>query len=294
LVFIIETSNQHHIMKPQHLIAVLCLYFFTACQTSNTSTESTTKAPAEQEKVTTSPVAEPQVSITPDRTPNTYRNENWRPDEGNYYFSETWTWEFYNELLPTDDPNHKGTFTVYMDRPTGTMLLPKEHLDEMTDWIIVHPDGRYTTAFTDVHGKPHITKQKMTDFKEHKFYLSMQQEDFEKYFTKKEGQKEFGANKYGWETIMATSYQMTFEQTSDISHLHLLEMPFSVRGLYLVSQTNGDLNFPLNLNFGYLLPENYLVVSEETAFGGKKLGFYLKSVSPGEYFVNTTTYTLDH
>lgn len=280
-------------MKVQHLIAALCLCFFITCQTSNSSTESTTEVPVEQEKITTPALEGPQASITPDRTPDTYRNENWRPEEGNYYFSETWTWEFYNELLPTDNPNHKGTFTVYLDPPTGTMLLT-EHLDEMTDWIIVHPDGRYTTAFTDVHGEAHIVQQKMEDFDEYAFKLSLQQEDFKKYFTKKEGQKEFGANKYGWETILATPYQMTFEQTNDTSNLHILEMPFSVRGLYLVSQTNGDLNLPLNLNFGYLLPENYLVVSEETEFGGKKLGFHLKSVSPGEYFVNTETYTQNH
>ena len=173
-------------------------------------------------------------------------------------------------------------------------MLLADHLDEMTDWVIVHPDGRYTTAFTDVHGKPHIVQQKMTDFDDHAFKLGMQSEDFEKYFTKKEGQKEFGQNKYGWQTITATPYKMTFEQTNDISNLHLIAMPFSVRGLYLVSQTNGDFNFPLNLNFGYLLPDNYLVVSEEYEFGGKKLGFHLTSVSPGEYFVNTATYALDH
>ena len=280
-------------MQPQNLIALLCCCFFIACQTSNTSTESPTEVSVEEKKITKPPLETTQASIEKDRTPDDYRNENWRPEEGNYFFSETWTWEFYNDLLPADDPKHKGSFTVYLDPPTGTMLLT-EHLDEMTDWIIVHPDGRYTTAFIDVHGVPHITKQKMADFDEHDFKLSTQAEDFEKYFTKKEGQKEFGANKYGWETIAATPYEMTFEQTNDISNLHILEMPFSVRGLYLASQTNYDLNFPLNLNFGYLLPENYLVISEEYEFGGKKLGFHLKSVAPGEYFVNTVTYTLNH
>jgi len=300
-------------MKPQNLIIPLFLVgtiLLVACQTSTTpSTESATAAteskmqePTPTPSTTTTQVSSEEKSadnyaldgdIPDNYTADDYRNENWRPEEGNYFFSESWTWEFYNELLPTDDPKYKGTFTIYLDPPTGTMLLA-EHLDEMTDWIIVHPDGRYTTAFIDVHGKPHITKQKMTDFEEHDFYASLQAEDFEKYFTKKEGQKEFGTNKFGWETITATPYQMTFEGTNDISNLHILEMPFSVRGLYLVSKTNGDLNLPLNLNFGYLLPENYLVVSEEYEFGGKKVGFDLESVAPGEYFVNTATYTLDH
>ena len=285
-------------MKPQNLILFLLLSLIIACEPTTKTTESPkAEKPTQEkdaiEKTTNTPTSTPQATLEQDRTPNEYRNKNWRPEEGNYFFSEAWTWEFYNALLPANDPKHKGTFTVYLDPPTGTMLLA-EHLDEMTDWIIVHPDGRYTTAFTDVHGKPHIVKQKMKDFDDHDFKLSMQQADFEKHFTKLEGQKEFGENTYGWQTIKATPYKMTFERTDDVSNLHILAMPFSVRGLYLVSQTNGDLNFPFNLNFGYLLPENYLVVSEDYEFGGKRLGFHLKSVTPSEYFANTTTYVLDH
>lgn len=280
-------------MKPQNLIFLLLLSVMFACQADTKSTESPKELIAAQEKVPTPPISTPQVATEKDQTSDDYRNENWRPEEGNYYFSETWTWAFYNEMLPVDDPKHKGTFTIYIDPPTGTMLLA-EHLDEMTDWIIIHPDGRYTSAFTDVHGKPHIIQQKMVDFEDHDFNLSNQSADFKKYFTKKEGQKEFGKNKYGWQTIMARPYEMTFEKTNDISNLHILEMPFSVRGLYLVSQTNGDLNFPLNLNYGYLLPETYLVVGEVYEYSGKKAGFALQSVAPGEYFVNTQTYTLDH
>lgn len=281
-------------MKNQSLIPFLFFLLLIACQNTTTISKTPSKETTEAETINT-PVQAPKAAIAKANAivPNDYRNKNWRPAEGNYYFSETWTWNYHNEMLPPTDPHHKGTFSVYIDPPTGTMLLA-DHLDEMTDWIIIHPDGNYTTAFTDVHGKPHIVEQKMADFPEHDFYLSLQAADFKKYFTQQTGSKTFGTNKYGWQTIQATPFEMTFEKTNDIAQLHLLEMPFSVRGLYLAAQTNQDLNFPINFNYGYLLPEKYLVVSEAYQQGGKKVGFELASISPGEYFVNTVTYPLDH
>ena len=266
---------------------MLCCYLG-ACQNTNEKVAEKTK----QESIITkaSPVNENAEKTT---TPDDYRNENWRPEEGNYFFSEMWTWTYYNELLPADNPAQKGTFTVYVDPPTGTMLLA-DNLDEMTDWIIIHPDGRYTTAFTHVHGVPHIVQQKMSDFPDHDFNLSAQQEEFQTYFTKQEKQQTFGQNKYGWAVITADAYQQTFAKTTDTTQLYLKTMPFPVRGLYLVAQTNGDLALPLNLKYGYLLPENYLVISEDYKYNGKRIGYKLSSVSPTDYTVNTVTYKLNH
>ena len=67
-------------------------------------------------------------------------------------------------------------------------------------------------------------------------------------------------------------------------------MPFSVRGLYFVQQLNQDLSLPINLTYGYLLPSNYLVISEEYTYNGKQISYELASVSPTDYAVNTVTY----
>lgn len=267
------------------ILWILCCGLL-ACQSSKKETTPKTEETSAQQSVTSD-------TATPLPTVDDYRNENWRPEEGNYFFSEVWTWNYFNEMLATDHPNHKGTFIVYVDPPTGTMLLV-DHLDEMTDWIIIHPDGQYTTAFTDVHGKPHIVEQKMTDFLDHAFNLNAQPTDFDTYFSKQGQQKIFGENKYGWEVITAEAYQQTFARTTDTTQLFLKEMPFSVRGLYLVQQTNQDLNFPINLSYGYVLPENYLVLSELYQFQGKQVGYELASVSPTDYTVNTMTYKAPH
>lgn len=275
-----------------------------ACQ--STTTQQTAETPEVEEEATTKPVIPPPTKpSTPKQTTdnsqpttvNPYRDKNWRPEEGNYVFTEAWTWNYLNEEIPPADDRYKGTFTVYIDPPTGTMLLTKadaKYREEMTDWVIIHPDDRYTTAFTDVHGQPHIVEQKVTDLLDHAYRLSILEEDFQKYFTKQAGEKVFGENKYGWETVTGIPYIQTFAGTTDTSYLHLLEMPFPVRGLYSVVYTNPDFNFPLNLGFGYLLPANYLVLSEVYKVGGKEISFELASISPAEYFLNTVTYGVDH
>ncbi|MFK7984361.1 MAG: hypothetical protein AB8G86_30600 [Saprospiraceae bacterium] len=275
-------------MKPINLFLLMFCFTLLACQSSD---QKVTEKAAQEQAVIEQPTTPEKQEET--FTADDYRNENWRPAAGNYFFSEMWTWEYFNEGLPADNPDHKGKFIVYVDPPTGTMLLA-DNLDEMTDWIIIHPDGRYTTAFTDVHGKPHIVEQKMADFPDYAFKLSLQKEDFQTYFTKQAQQKEFGHNKYDWPIITADAYQQTFAKTMDTTHLYLKEMPFAVRGLYLVAQTNQDLNFPINLGYGYLLPENYLVISEVYRQNGKEIGYSLASVSPTDYTVNTVTYKLDH
>lgn len=275
-----------------------------ACQSTTTQSSAAQKekppkaVDVEKETTTRSIIPPPNKNSTQKpTTDNPYRDENWRPQEGNYLFTEAWAWNYLNEEVPPADDRHKGTFTVYLDPPTGTILLTKadaKYRDEMTDWVIIHPDGRYTTAFTDVHGKPNIVEQKMVDFNDHTYSLAFQEEDFQKYFTKQSGQKVFGKNQYGWQTVTGTPYLQTFERTADTAHLHLLEMPFSVRGLYLAQQTNPDFSFPINLNFGYLLPANYLVLSEVYQSRGKEISFELASVSPAAHFVNTVSYGVDH
>ena len=281
-------------MKDFKFILSLIL-LLTACQPTAEKPQQTTQKVDKKEQL--AQVSPHQPTTKTESEENEYRNKNWRPSEGAYYFSEAYTWTYQNELLAIDDPFRAGTFIVYCDPPTGTMLLTKSQAkftDEMTEWIIIHPDENYTTAFIDVHGKPHIQKQKMVDFPDHAFRLTQQEADFDKYFKKVGNTRKFGSNMYGWQTVQGIPFQMTFEQTKDTAELYLLEMPFSMRGLYLVKQTNPDLNFPVNLDFGYLLPENQLVLSDEIDFGGKKVFYELTSITPGEYFVNTTTFLQDH
>ena len=78
--------------------------------------------------------------------PTDYRNENWHPKDGKYFFSEQWTWHYINETAPENDPYQEGDFSVLVDLSTGTMLLSmveSHYQDEMTEWIIINPEGTY-------------------------------------------------------------------------------------------------------------------------------------------------------
>ncbi len=222
-----------------------------------------------------------------------YRNENWKPSQGQYFFSEMWTWTFHNEMLASDDPRHKGEMSIYVDPPSGTILLTRpdtKYQDEMLDWLIIEPSGKYIAGYTGEHGDFEKIEGDMTKVKDFRMRLSHQKNDFEKYFKQKETQKIFGANKYNNPTIEGQAYEMTFEKTNDKTVLYLAELPFSLRPFYLVAEAYTELGLPLKLDYGFLLPDNYLVLSEDYQHQGKSIGYQLSSFSAAEYFLNIEKY----
>lgn len=226
--------------------------------------------------------------------PTEYRNENRHPEEGKYFFSEQWIWHFINESLSEDDPHREGNFSLFIDPPTGTMLLNRQeshYQDEMTDWIIIHTDGKYMTGWTDHDGSKSMGQQSMKDFEEYSFRISEQPKEFKEFFSHTGEYTKFGENEYGWETFIGKEWIQTYKMTNEESTIYTTSPPFSVRPLYLVEQTNPDLRLPINFrDYAYLLPEDELVLKEMSEFYGKKVGFEFKSASPAEYFLDVSEY----
>lgn len=270
-----------------------CLIFvLIACQSTDKSASNTAAAPP-KETVTKPKISEEKTSALPEIerwTASEYRNENWHPEKGQYFFSETWIWEFVNENLPKEDPHHQGEFWVYVDPPTGTLLLRREdanYLSEMTDWILIHPDGRWVQQWTDHDGTKQQETHQMSDFVTANDF-EFQPEDFKQFFKKTGEFKIFGTNKYGWETFHGAEWEQSYAKTNDIATVYMTFLPFDVRPLYLVEKINGDLRLPIPFSgYAYLLPKGYLLLQEMASFNGKKVGFRFKSASPTKYFLNT-------
>lgn len=226
-----------------------------------------------------------------------YRNENWHPENGQYFFSEQWTYTFVNESLPADDPQRKGEMAFFVDPPSGTILLTRDasnYGDEMTEWIIVFPEGRYVTGWGDEFGKNHIDIKEISEFPNYQEMVDNYNGDFERYTKKGHGNLEFGVNAYDWPTAHGQQYEKTYEKSNLITELYLTEVPFSLRALYLVNNTNSDLRFLFDANLGYFLPENKLILSEKTDIYGNYVSYQLKSMSPTTHFLDTRGYTTDH
>ncbi len=222
-----------------------------------------------------------------------YRNENWKPQNGKYYFSEQWTWSFLNETKASDDPHHQGIFSVFVDPPSGTILLTRAaslYEDEMTDWIVIHPDGTYIIGFTDEHGKKVRLDQKMIDFPDHESLTKEMLSEFKTYFKAKDNFKIFGTNKYGNPTIKGQAYTMSFLKTTETSDFYLGEIPFSLQAFYLVQKTNPDLRFPINIFIGYSIPSNFLILSEHYIVDNKSIRYELTDMSASEYFLDISSY----
>ena len=225
--------------------------------------------------------------------PTEYRNENWNPEKGFYYFSEEWRWRYRNELIPAGEFGHEGEMSIYMDPPTGTMLLTRDgssYADDMTDWVIIHPDGTYWQGIRDEAGEPHIIKTDITQSEDYKNRLSYQSDDYNKYVKIKGDTLRFGQNNYDWPTMLGVAYQMTYEMTSDVNELYLATAPINTTFLYLFDRVYEDNQLPVKMPYGYILPSNQLVLSDRYQYQDKVVQHQIVSMSPTDYFLDTNSY----
>jgi|GEM_PF-6007321 len=82
-----------------------------------------------------------------------YRNKNWHPEKGKYYFSSAITWQ-YNKHTETDCS--KSIITIYLDSLSNTFLItPKVYGigEEMVDFIIIDNSQNVFLGYLDHTGK---------------------------------------------------------------------------------------------------------------------------------------------
>ncbi len=257
---------------------LLCL----ACRDESSSTQKALNDKKKGDVV----IKEKALSLKNWREEDPYRNENWQPEKGKYFFSELWTFDYYNELLAVDDVKAKGAFSIFLDPFSGTILLDRNNTkygDEMTEWILVEPDGRYQFGTVDEHGKKQVSQLK----------VKLKDEDneaFQKYFRPQNQQKSFGKTSYDPVELVGEQYLMTFQKTSETSTVYLAQVPFNTYPFYFLNQVRQELFLPVDLDYSSVLPSDFLVVSERYERDGKAVGFVLKSIGGASYFLDVEAY----
>jgi len=242
-------------------------------------------------RVTDSLVVEPAEtsSNTIPQDTLSYRDQNWYPEKGQYYFSETYHFSYYNETVPSEDGSATGEFGFYVDPESGTLLVEKyisNYVDEMADYVIVHQDGHYIMGFTDEFGEKKIISKKLSEVEGLSYRIDENLEDFNTYFQKQNTNEAFGANKYYPKTIEGQSYYRTFPKTQDTVELFLAKSNLPTKSFYLLQQVFPELGMPLRQDYGLVLPENTLVVKEHYQTGnGHRVGFRLTSIMASEYHI---------
>lgn len=215
---------------------------------------------------------------------NTYREENWKPQDGQFYFSESYHFE-----LITPETEAPKEFGFYLDPESGSILLEKYltgFQDEMTDWLILRPNGLVLQGFTDEFGKKKLLVHHLH---KHHYYTQTRpyaQADFEAFWTKKEETKEFGPNKYYQKSHRGVHYQRQYPKTEEKADLYLAKTSLATHELYYIDRLLPELGMPYRTDYGEVLDQGILVLKEVYAQpNGQPLGFQLKEIMASEYHI---------
>jgi len=231
------------------------------------------------------------LQFTSHKIADDYRDKEWNPKEGKYYFSELWEFNYKNELLSKNDFGYQGKFLLYLDAKTGTILVDNSQRDmisdEMTDFVIIHSDGRCFEGYTDVHGEKGLKqsgigiRQILTDSK-----------NIEKTFKEKlvplGEEKEYGNTKNL--KLKGRSYEMSFLKTNDKSKVNLARLPMSALPLYVMNKARKEGKLPIAFDFSKTLPSNFWVLEEHYEVKGKEVSFELANIGVTTHFVDINDY----
>jgi|JI7StandDraft_1071085.scaffolds.fasta_scaffold06567_6 hypothetical protein len=221
-----------------------------------------------------------------------YRNKNWNPKAGKYFFSTMLTWSFENEMA-TEEHLKRGEINIYVDEKTGTFLFTKEAYGwsgEMVDFVIADQKGNYIIGHTDEFGKKHREIQKAQQYAEVASLSKSIMSDFKKYCKSTNKTRVFGKNDYGWPTKTGKEYILSYQKTEDKSNLFLSTEKYSFLPLFLFNKLEFDAKLPVAFDYSLILTPNQMPLEDVFEWNGKKSKLTFISVSPTEYFIDLNDY----
>ena len=220
-----------------------------------------------------------------------YRNKNWNPKAGKYYFSTQITYSYHNDSAE-DDYNRSGEISIYIDEKSGTFLFTKEsygNTGEMVDFVIADQQGNYIFGYTDEHGKKLRETLKSYKTSDKIFQSKNVESDFKKYCKPTGKTKIFGENKYGWPEFKGTEYNIN-DMLSDSSTVFLTASKYSFLPVFLFNQLQSETKLPVNFDFSKKLPSKNLILQHSYVLDGSISSYTLISSSPTEYFIDLGSY----
>jgi len=221
-----------------------------------------------------------------------YRNKNWSPKTGKYFFSTVLSWSFENELT-TEDHLKKGEISVYVDEKSGTFLLTREAYGwsgEMVDFVIADQKGNYIMGLTDEHGGKHWQTIKSEQYPEILAQTKQILADFNTNCTPTGKTKIFGTNTYGWPTKAGKEYALAYQKTEDKSILYLGTTNYSFLPMFLFNKLELEAKLPISFDYSLVLPANSFPLEDTYEWNGNKVKTTFLSASPTEYFIDLNEY----
>ncbi|MBK8624331.1 MAG: hypothetical protein IPN86_01745 [Saprospiraceae bacterium] len=221
-----------------------------------------------------------------------YRNKNWNPKAGKYYFSTMLTWTYENELA-TEEHLRKGEISIYVDEKTGTFLFTREAYGwsgEMIDFVIADQKGNYIIGHTDEVGGKHRETKKLEHFAEILLQSKKIAADFNQYCTPTGKTKIFGKNNYGWPTKKGKEYILSYQKTSNKNNLFLTTEKYSFLPVFLFNKLDFDASLPVSFDYSMILPNYQMPLEDVYEWNGKKVTLTFVSSSPTEYYIDLNQY----
>lgn len=193
-------------------------------------------------------------------------------------FTQAWVWTYENELVPENEPGHKGEIVAYYEPQKNYWLFTAEAYGtsgEMFDWIIGKPDGTYVLCTTDEFGKKSITTEKL------KFPFNKMLPKHYQLLGKK---KIFNQNKLGFPKIEGKEFKVVYTKTKDRSSVFIGDFKVGFLPLYFFNHVNIEAKLPFQ--FPIDLPMNKLLLQEVSIVNKAKLLLTFKEISHTEYLID--------
>lgn len=274
---------------------LLLVFLFIACQSDQNTATSSSKKQGAEKTINQHEISQSKASDSNDFDPvrwstYDYREENWNPKEGKYFFSEQWTWTYENQMIEKGEFGHKGEMSVFVDPPTGIMLFTREESnwsDDMAEKAIVFPDGKYILCYGSESGISRALNGVSYKSQTVKANAAERSSTFNKFFQPTGKTKVFGENQYSWPTATGTEYESSFIKTIDKSQTFYTQLPIPLDALYFINYLSDDLRTPLNVHIPLA---DQLQVFERYENNGKVYQMELKSMSNAEVHFDISNY----
>lgn len=198
-------------------------------------------------------------------------------DNTELHFTQVWVWEYKNELKGVEEPGYQGEIVVYFHPELNYWLFNFESFGtsgEMFEWVLGKPDGTYIIHAKDESGKSIFWEEKL-EFENLKKIPS--------YYKPSRDKEVFNQNDLGYEKLTGKAYQIHYEKTEEKGKVYLTKYPQNFLPLYYFNQLNLEAKLPIH--FPLDLPEDVLMLKEETTTPNGEMLMSLKMISNTEYYI---------
>jgi hypothetical protein len=177
------------------------------------------------------------------------RAQKWNPKKGQYYFSHTLTYSYHNV-----EENSQGEVKIWVDPVTGTMLFLKgsSYHNSNFEFIIGHPEGKYTYYETDDIGRKIATIETVEDMVPDKQFIQDQKQEFKQNCIPKDGSR----TDFGW---ASKQYELLYPELDAKDQIWLTEVPFNVYPLYCFDLIEAEVSLPISFDYTHIFSKNQLL-----------------------------------